>query len=208
MSTGDVEIARAIVAEFHKSAGKRLTLWSFTVIEEKAGRDGCYLSLTSYDVELPRGSTDISSTRAAAEVAHLSLWKASISSAATSRLRSIRPTSLMRATSRHGMGKRHAPFAPVIERAACTRSRRLSTLSLTRTCSTGCAATRSNKMPSSARSAAISFSATSYVSIPGGAPRPAGTRRPASAAAARIGMNVPTGDTPAFSPRFGFEASD
>jgi hypothetical protein len=45
---------RTIVAEFHKSAGKRLTLWSLTVLErgEDGGRE--YISRTYYDVNWSR----------------------------------------------------------------------------------------------------------------------------------------------------------
>lgn len=48
---------RAIVAEFHKTAGGRLSLWSLTSITEEAARDGSgktYLMLRVYDVETSR----------------------------------------------------------------------------------------------------------------------------------------------------------
>ena len=48
---------RQIVAEFHKSAGGRLSLWSVTTITEKPLKDGSgetYLSRDIYDVEQSR----------------------------------------------------------------------------------------------------------------------------------------------------------
>jgi hypothetical protein len=48
---------RAIVAQFHKSAGGRLTLWSVVCIEEEKARDGgddVWFSRKFYDVELSR----------------------------------------------------------------------------------------------------------------------------------------------------------
>lgn len=46
---------RQIIAEFHKSAGRRLELFSLTTIEEKKGHDGQkYLSRSTYDVDWSR----------------------------------------------------------------------------------------------------------------------------------------------------------
>jgi hypothetical protein len=48
-------MGRAIVAQFHKSKGGRLTLWSLVVIEEKKDRDGSvWLERDIYDVDLSR----------------------------------------------------------------------------------------------------------------------------------------------------------
>jgi len=52
-----MNLKRSIVAQFHKSAGGRLTLWSLVSIEEEKARDGSddiWLNRKTYDVDLSR----------------------------------------------------------------------------------------------------------------------------------------------------------